>query len=86
MHIPVIDFSSGLDTDRNNGLGPAGWASVMSALGRCTNLASLNSCDQYQAIVTGGLVALDIQGYEIGLAVGPFLPRSAATLTSLDLR
>jgi hypothetical protein len=58
----------------------------MSALKRCTRLASLNGCNQYQEIMRGGLVELDLYGYEIGLAVGPFLPLSASTLTSLDLR
>jgi hypothetical protein len=75
-----------LDSNSKNELGPAGWASVMTALERCTSLSSLNGCSQYLAIMLGGLTELDIHGYEIAPAVGPLLPRSAATLTALDLR
>lgn len=58
----------------------------MDALERCTGLTSLNDYDEYQDILDGGLVEFQDQGHELALAVGRFLPRSASTLTCLELK
>lgn len=58
----------------------------MEALSGCTRLSSLNDCSEYQQILAGGLDSIDVSGKELGAAIGPFLTRSASTLTSLDMR
>ena len=58
----------------------------MDALERCTGLTSLNGYDEYQDILDGGLLEFQDQGHELALAVGRFLPRSASTLTCLELK
>jgi hypothetical protein len=58
----------------------------MDVLEGCTQLESLNGYDGYKEIVAGGLTALSINGKDLALAVCRFLPRSAATLTSVDMR
>ncbi len=74
------------DRARGNELGAAGWDAIMDALEGHTGLAVLNGCDQYKAILAGAITELDLEGSEAALAVGRFLPRSASTLTSLDLK
>ena len=71
---------------QGNQLGPSGWQVVMDALERCAGLTSLNGYDEYQDILDGGLLEFQDQGHECALAVGRFLPRSASTLTCLELK
>ncbi len=71
---------------RGNQLGIAGWAAVGYALERVSSITSLNGCDKYAAIRTGGLQALNLSGTELGLWASTFLERSASTLTRLDVR
>ncbi len=58
----------------------------MDALEGCTGLTTLNGYDKFQGILDGGLAEFYDGGHELALAVGRFLPRSASTLTTLDLR
>ncbi len=58
----------------------------MDVLEGCTELESLNGYDGFKEIVAGGLTALSINSMDLALAVCRFLPRSAATLTSVDMR
>ena len=58
----------------------------MNVLERLTGLTSLNGCKKFQQILAGSIVELDLEGTEIALAIGRFLPRSASTITSLDLK
>ncbi len=53
---------------------------------RFASLTSLNGYDRYAAIRAGGLSGLRLVGTELGVAVARYLPRSANTLTALDLR
>lgn len=57
----------------------------MDALERCTGLTNLNGYDEFQGVLKGGLSEFRDGRHELALAVGRFLPRSASTLTSLDL-
>jgi hypothetical protein len=72
--------------DRGNEPGVAGWEAIMDVLKGCTGLTALNGCDKYREILAGSLTELDLEGTEAALAVGRFLPRSASTLTLLDLK
>ena len=68
-------------------MGPAGWTAIADALEAVTSLTSLNDCPDYAAIRAGGQTELALKGdLELGLAVARYLPRSAESLTSLDLR
>jgi hypothetical protein len=58
----------------------------MEAIAGCTRLTSLNGCSEYQEILAGGLESLDIDNTELAVAIGPFLVRSAVTLSSLEIR
>ena len=71
---------------RNNHLGAAGWEVVMDSLDTCTRLSCLNGFGRFRDISNGRLTTIDLNGTELGLAIIPFLPRNAETLTSLDLR
>ena len=64
----------------------AGWAVIADALETATSLTSLNGCPQYAAIRAGGQRELMLAGLELGVAVARYLPRSADSLTALDLR
>ncbi len=66
----------------------AGWAAVGGALAGLVELRSVNGWDGVGRLRGGGLETADLQGLREQLAVGvaPFLPRSAATLTGLDVR
>ncbi len=79
IHSPSFFF-------RNNALGAAGWAAVADALEGVTCLTSLNGCDKCRAIREGGLHELNLYGTELGVWAARYLPRSASTLTELDLR
>jgi hypothetical protein len=57
----------------------------MGALRECTGLTSLNGYSKLPVVLAGELSEYRDGGHELALAVGPFLPRSASTLTSLDL-
>ncbi len=67
-------------------MAPTGWTAIIDALEAVTSLTSLNGCDSYAAIRTGGQTRLELGGSELGIAVARYLPRSADTLTELDLR
>ena len=71
---------------RGNGIEKDGWNALMDALINCPQLSTLNGCAAYAALVAGGCEALNLSGYEIGLAAERLLQRSASTLTSLNLR
>ncbi len=78
--MPVADRSG-------NNLGVAGWAAVSDSLEAATLLTSLNGCDQYTAIRTGGLRELKLKPeWDLGVWAVRFLERSASTLTTLDVR
>ena len=72
---------------RDNGLGLDGWRAVMAALDGCTALTALGGVP-CRGLVAGGLAELLVAGQEPGLALSlaHYLPRSAATLTALDMR
>ena len=59
---------------------------MAEALERVTTLTSLNGCDQYTAIRSGGVREMRLNGKELGVWVARFLERSASTLTVLDVR
>ena len=59
---------------------------MADALERVTGLTRLNGCEHYAAIRAGGLRELDLSGTELGVWAAQFLERSAATLTTLDVR
>ncbi len=71
---------------RGNHVGAAGWTAIADALERITSLACLNGYDSYAAICAGGLVELQLAETELAVAVARYLPRSACTLTTLNLR
>jgi hypothetical protein len=63
----------------------------MDAVEGSTSLASLNDFSGCKGLLAGSLDSLDLSGRDLGrqelvVAVARLLPRSAATLTSLDLR
>ena len=64
----------------------AGWTAIADALDAVTSLTSLNGCALYAGIRAGGQRVLALGGTELGVAVARYLPRSAETLTTLDLR
>ncbi len=63
-----------------------GWTAIADALEGITSLTSLNAYSHYAAIRAGGLAELQLAGTELAVAVARYLPRSADTLTALDLR
>jgi hypothetical protein len=69
-----------------NQLGLIGWRCIIAALEGCTNLSSLNGFSDYQKVLSGGIRKLDIDGKELALAFGPYLVRSASSLTALEMR
>ncbi len=71
---------------RGNQLGVTGWADVAEALEQATALTSLNECDQYAAIRSGGLKEMNLGWTELAVWAMLFLERSASTLTKLDVR
>jgi hypothetical protein len=58
----------------------------MAALEGCTSLSSLNGCEEYRQVLAGGIRKLDVDGKELGVALGPYLERSASTLVALEMR
>jgi hypothetical protein len=58
----------------------------MTALEGCTSLLSLNGFSDYQRVLSGGIMKLDVDGKELGVAFGPYLERSASSLANLTLR
>jgi hypothetical protein len=84
-----VDFDQhGCDpaSRRRNGMDAAGWTAIADALEGVTSLTSLNGCAAYAAIRAGGQTELLLKGMELVVAVARYLPRSAHTLTALDLR
>ncbi len=71
---------------RGNRADAAGWKVLADALEAATSLTSLNGCAAYAAIRSGGQRELALGGTEVALAVARYLPRSADSLTTLDLR
>jgi hypothetical protein len=67
-------------------LGVKGWSRVMEAVTNCTALTSLNTLDSYHAVLHGGMRELDVDNKELVVALGRYLPLSAATLTKLDAK
>ena len=59
---------------------------MADALEHVTSLTSLNGCGQYAAIRTGGLAEINLSRTELWMWAARFLERSAATLTTLDIR
>ena len=59
---------------------------IADALETATSLTSLNGCSLYAGIRAGGQRELTLGGSELGVVVAWYLPRSAATLETLDLR
>jgi hypothetical protein len=57
----------------------------MDALERCTGLTTLNGYGRFQDVLSGALTQIRDGGQELALAFMRYLPRSASTLTSLDL-
>ena len=74
---------------RDNNIGRRGWEAVMEGLEPCTRLERLNgiACG---GLITGALSKLQLAGNkaEDGFALSfvQYLPRSASTLVSLDMR
>jgi hypothetical protein len=58
----------------------------MDSLEGCPQLSSVNGFDRYKEVLIGRVATVDLNGTELALALSPFLPRSAETLTSLDIR
>ncbi len=71
---------------RGNTLGLVGWTAVAYALEPVTSLTSLNGCNHYAAIRAGGQTEIRLNKTEPGLWVGLYLPRSASSLTTLEMR
>jgi hypothetical protein len=72
---------------RGNKLGADGWTAVADALEGVMSLTSLNGCDKCRAIRAGGQTQLLLEKeWELGVWAARYLPRSASTLTTLDLR
>ena len=72
---------------RCNDLAVAGWAAVADALECVTSVTSLNGCGQYAAIRAGCLTELKLdKEWELVVWAARYLPRSADTLTALDIR
>ena len=72
---------------RGNRVGLEGWDSLLSPLASCRRLLALNGCRETRALLEGGCKVLDLAGkHELGAAAALWLPRSASTLTRLDLR
>ncbi len=59
---------------------------MADALEGITSLTSLNGCGQYAGICAGGQAEVKLKGTELGLWAARRLERSAATLTTLDIR
>ena len=60
---------------------------MADALEAVTSLTSLNGCALYGGIRAGGQRELLLDGkFELAVAVARYLPRSAETLTTLDVR
>ena len=65
----------------------AGWTAIADALEAVTAVTSLNGCPHYAAIRAGGQRELKLDGkWELVVAVARYLPRSAESLTMLDIR
>ena len=58
----------------------------MAGLERATALTSLNGYGGFAAVRAGGVAEVLVGGLELGVALAPLLPRSAATLTTLNVR
>ena len=73
----------------DNNIGHAGWEAVMKGLENCTRLEQINDV-ACQGLISGALMELQLSGHkaEEGFAVSfvRYLPRSASTLASLDIR
>jgi hypothetical protein len=76
-------------SSRGNHLGPAGWNAVMTSLMNCFQLEQLDDI-ACQGLFKGFLIELQLSGHQIeeGFAASfvQYIPRSASTLKSLDLR
>jgi hypothetical protein len=74
---------------RGNHLGLAGWDVVMTSLMNCFQLEQLDDI-ACQDLIKGFLIELQLSGHQIeeGFAASfvQYIPRSASTLKSLDLR
>ena len=64
----------------------AGWTAIADALEAVTAVTSLNGCPHYAAIRAGGQRELLLAGTVVAVAVAQYLPRSAESLTMLDIR
>ena len=71
---------------RGNGFRLTDWTTIMNSLERISALSCLNGFREYQSVLFGGMTALDISFIDVPLAISKFLPRSAQTLTSLEIR
>lgn len=58
----------------------------MEALESCSRLKTLNGFEKFKEIVSGGITSIDADGKELAFSICSYLPKSAATLTSLSLR
>ncbi len=64
-----------------------GWSVMADALEAVTSLTSLNGCSLFGGIRAGGQRELLLEeNFELAVAVARYLPRSAETLTTLDMR
>ena len=72
--------------NRGNKLGSTGWDCVVDAIRNCSKISSLNGFGLYHEVVRGGQQLIVANGLELTLAIARFLPRSADTLVSLDMR
>ncbi len=72
--------------DSDSGLGTDGWTAIADALEGITSLTSLNQGLMCRDIREGGKSKLLLNNKELGVWAGRYLPRSASTLTMLDLR
>ena len=78
----------GVGWGRGNKVAGEGWAAVDEALEGITSLTSLNQCPYptCQAIRAGGQTEMLLGGKGLAVWAARYLPRSASTLTKLDLR
>ena len=59
---------------------------MLDSVEAITSLECMNGYSGYLSLKGGGLTSLDLASKRLGVAAARFLPRSAETMTILDLR
>jgi hypothetical protein len=91
VHIFVVSASwGGAGRGAGSSLGISHWTLILEKLNPNCTLSALNGRTWVQQLMAGGLTELSLCRTALGpdgaAALGAFFLRSAATLTSLDLR